>query len=985
MKNKLSFTSSLLKKLNIRINEKSVFVNFFLFNLILYAGVFLGRAIKDALFFSKIGAQYLPIVFIANAITMSIFGTYFARWTGKGYSLKKVSVFLFTICAILILFFSFLFSLELSNHFPGTGLTMGNLVIILFYWLTEIPIFLMLNVIWIISENYISENMGQRLNPKIIGGGHLGIVIGGIIAVYVPSLFNIEMQSLAYVWGGIVLLEIFMIGLIYKVCRPLPRDEEEDLIEEETGDGKTGFFENFMNSFRIVRRYRYSVFFALLALFNFFLFGINDYMLNTRAIDASISEANLVSLLGYFTIGFGLFSALFQFAFFTRIIKKFGIAKTNLGGGIVFVIGSAILLLTSTHMFEPVQKLFIQLFHIERAWLLLYSIALVRFGGYIAEYLFNQTVIPSIYGAIPDEDREVTRTFIEGTFVQTVFGMTGILLILYKLVFKANLDLLILMGAVSASLMVTFSWLMVAEYKKMIALSKMNIQEQIISREIGKISREKVQALLKKKNTFIKTALIEFLAKNERVEFIEDIYGQLGREPKINAAVIDGIIQFNNLDYFDKLLERYIEFELKTKRFMRFKRSQPGELRALLSGFYKMHHNYDTLDMFAGVENNPHCSEEEKQEIIYFLSKLDNKNGIIKAGQLLHQLKNKDLAMSLSAEIGFDNFSREIQNEIDEILAPHKEERDYDRLTELVEIAGKMNYASQATQFAVFESILQGIRFLESRSICAVTVKKMMEKNKFLVLIALHQFLKPESNMPREELPFLLENISCIDNKAINYLDGTYDGFSKENIPLADGFLSINWLLEDFIKNGNPGTVLQAYQVLQHRLEKESEPGYTVAAACELAENELQKLYFSWALMKEWQDIYPAAYILLQRRIDQYYKQSLLYALKFLTEADFYKVELFYKHIMSGNRTLKDNAISLMEQAIPREFYEKIDSYFYLDDETNHSRESDLTLKAKELYGEEVKPENALKILKDNILEKIIQENREVNHGHKIY
>lgn len=104
------------------------------------------------------------------------------------------------------------------------GVSVEKITIAIFYWVTEIPIFLMLNLIWIISEKYISESMGQRLNPKIIDGGHVGIVIGGCIAVFSPSFFKISMQSLTYVWGGILFVAMLMTLIVYKVCLPLPKE-----------------------------------------------------------------------------------------------------------------------------------------------------------------------------------------------------------------------------------------------------------------------------------------------------------------------------------------------------------------------------------------------------------------------------------------------------------------------------------------------------------------------------------------------------------------------------------------------------------------------------------------------------------------------------------------------------------------------------------------------------------------------------------------
>lgn len=970
----------ILKWLNIRPNEKGVFLNFFLFNMVLYTGIFLGRAIRDALFFSKIGADYLPLIFIINAITMSIFGIYFAKWTGKGYSLKNISLRLFSYSALIILLFSFLFSLDLSGSVPNTNLPLEKLAIFVFYFMTEIPLFLMVVVIWIIADGYISESMGQRLNPKIIGGGHIGIVIGGLVAVFAPQLFHIRMQSLSYVWGGIVFFEIFMIALIYKICKPLPREEEEELFEEVQIQEKTGFFREFLGSFKVVKKHKYSIYFALIALFTFFLFGINDYMLTSRAFEAGISEDKLVAILGYFTIGFGLLSALFQFTFFTKIIKKFGIAKTHLGAGLVFIIGSIVLFLTSTHMFEPVQKLIIEISDLEKTWLLLLAIAFARFGGYIAEYLFNQSLIPSIYGAIPEEDREITRTFIEGTFVQMVFGMTGILLIVYKFVFKDNLDFLILLGAVSASFMLTFAWKMIAEYKKMLTLSKTSLKDRILSKLIGpEIDAKKVQSFFAKNNTFITTSLIEFLAKGDKEEFAEDIFNQFGKGRNINVSVINGIITLNNLEYFDKLLEKFIEFNTN-KQFTRFKRGDRIELRTLLSGFYMMHHNYNVMDMFVGIEENPNLTDDQKQEIIYFFSRLDNKAGIIKANQILQNIGDEELRLKLSAEVGFDHFSREIQAELEKLMEPGDKEPDVERLSELINIAAKINYSHRNVLFDIFKLILKSLRFLEVRPLSLSVARDMIQKDSFLALIAVGYFSKEIQNysfsnylFPVEELPGLLSNTPIIQEKDVKYLKGIYNDFSMETLPISNNHFSINLLLEDYIQKSNPALALNSYRALSQRIKDKIEgEDSSIKNAGLLVENEFKKLYLTWIVIAAFKIDNPAIYLFAQKRVDMYYKKSLLYSLSLLPDSDPFDVEHYYNNLMSNNRTLKDNAITLLEQAVPRYFFKKIDDYFYIDDESNTLRENELAAKARDLYPGEAVLDKTLQIFKDELLIKLI-------------
>lgn len=965
---------SILKKLNVRPSEKAIFFSFFLFNLILYAGIFLGRAIRDALFFSNVGAEYLPGIFILNAVTMTIFGPKFTKWTAGGYSLKKISMILLAVSATIITLFSFLFSMNPPGNIPGTTFPLLNGLIILFYWLTEIPIFLMLMLIWIIADNYISESQGQRINPKIIGGGHIGIVIGGIIAVFAPSLFNIKMQSLSYVWAGIAFLEVVMVTVIYKACKPLPRETDEEESEKESVEVKK------TSNLATVKKYKFSFYFLFVTLFNFFLFGINDYMLNTRANEAGIHEGQLISILGYFTIGFGLLSAFIQFSFFTKIIKKFGIARANLGGALIFVGGAIILLITSTHMFEPFQNWFVTISGIEKAQLFLFGIAIVRFGGYVAEYLFNQSLLPALYGSIPSEDRGVIRSFIEGPFTQSVFGATGIFLILYELVFKngnkTNLDLLVLLGAVSAVLMLVFSKLMIPEYTKIIKLSKRSVAEKILASMVGEIDRSKVQGLFAKNSTFVTTSLIDFLSKNKKLEFVEDIFSQFGKNRKINIAVINGIIELDNQEHFDLLVKKFIEFDPDGQKMVRFKYTDSGEIRALLSGFYRMHHNYDVFSMFREIEDNDYCTIEQKREIIYFFSKLENKNGIIKANKILESLDDKKLAIKLSAEIGFDNFAADIRTELGELIESlKKEETDsrFERLKELLFVIPKINYSIQAMLFDTFKKVLESLAFMEVRSIGVKIAKQMIDKHVFLSLAAVDYFSRGGGGLPIEELPGLLADVPLVDEKEISYLQAYRDDFSKDNIPLYNSHFSVNHLMENYTREGKPALALNAYRVLSRRIRADIEENYKVEKPEALFVHELKKLYLAWAVAEESRVANEPAYLFARKRAESYYKKSLLYSLSLLPDSDPFDVEEFYKNLMSGNRLLKDNSITLLEQAVPtREYFKMIDEYFYIDDDGNPAKEIELAARARELYKGEAQASNALTLFNDDILNRLI-------------
>lgn len=527
--------NNLLKKLQIRTSEKNIFFSFALYNFISYTGVFLGRSVRDALFFSKLGEGFLPYALISNAFFMLVYGGIFDKITGYFKTLKRNTIKLYFIFSVITFIFSYIlnnFTLDLT--IPITG-NLKNLIIFVFFIFTEILFFTLINLVWVLADSYISESMGQRLNPKIIGSGQIGITIGGLIAVLIPQFFNLDISFLIYIISFFVFINIFIVQIIYKKCKQLPEDNFEKFFEntEIIIETKTNFIKELISNFKTIAKYKYSLFFAIITVFNFTAFAINDYMLTSRATNANIDENLLTSYLGWFTIFFGLICALFQFTSITSIIKKIGIAKTNLLGPLILTISMFILVLTSLDSFSLINQWISEKIDTNPTMILFFIMAGVRFAGYVVEYLFNQTLLPSIYGALPEEDKGTIRSTIEGPLTQSIIGLTGLGFIVYELCFE-NLDILIIFGLICASLMLYYSYKLIPEYKNILKISKTNPGLRI-SEKAKKIITTKPR---KTKELFeiIKKLNVYYPKKSDKKTFLEHIITK-HEEPflKLNA------------------------------------------------------------------------------------------------------------------------------------------------------------------------------------------------------------------------------------------------------------------------------------------------------------------------------------------------------------------------------------------------------------------------------------------------------------------
>ena len=400
------------------------------------------------------GAELFPLVLIVNAGLM----TWFAGRLGDWWESKGA---LTTLC------WGFLGSaLWIGAGAYLLGATSPTWGLLIFYIGSEIAIFLAMNLIWMLASDYFTEQDQQRYFPNIAAFGLVGVSLGSGVILLNGGLGWFSVFELLWGWAG---LQFGLIGIGGWIITQLPRinasvvDDVDDT--EESANQNGTFWSGLIADWRWIKNgNRYLGLFTVVTVCNFFLLGMFDLTLARGAEHLGTEPDAMAHLLAQWVFGFGLVAALFQWLGFPRLLNRLGVAKLNLGAPLCMLLGAFGYILFASDWLKP-------LVGIQSVDWLLYILVGVRICGWAAEFLFNQSLLPFIYGALPQAEEQRGRLFIEGPVTALTNGAVGVLLIGYFWAFADpsgesygfRLDLLYFIGIIAAAVMWFWSRKMIPE------------------------------------------------------------------------------------------------------------------------------------------------------------------------------------------------------------------------------------------------------------------------------------------------------------------------------------------------------------------------------------------------------------------------------------------------------------------------------------------------------------------------------------------
>jgi CRP-like cAMP-binding protein/MFS family permease len=379
------------------LDEFKKFLPLFFLNFMLTSGFFLARTAKDAMFYSVVGAENLPWAFILNALVIFILGGWISRAQDR-LPLKRMMVISWISTALFTLGFGLIFRIGVTTQ-------LGHIPYFAFFAFFELPYLALTGMFWTFAESYFTERQADYIFPKITGGAHIGTAFAGFLAIF--AIPFIGTSGLIFIWSGMLVIGLILILRMWKKEKPAyysaPEQEES---QESKGEG-------FASGLQAVLRHKYAVLFLLITFCTFFVMSVFDYSLadTSRSILGDDTE-KLTVYLGWITAIFGIVAFFIQLFIVPKLVNRMGVANTNLIAPSLLTIAGGVLL--TIYNFG--------------------AAAIARGLFLVNEFVFNQTLLPFIYGAVPERDRNQVRSTIEGTVTNVALAAAGIFLILPSVV-----------------------------------------------------------------------------------------------------------------------------------------------------------------------------------------------------------------------------------------------------------------------------------------------------------------------------------------------------------------------------------------------------------------------------------------------------------------------------------------------------------------------------------------------------------------------
>lgn len=300
------------KRLLIHAGERGNVLYFLLFFLLVSAGMAIGRSSADALFFKRVGIEYLPLMYIIQSVLLSAVSLVYTAFADR-IPAERFFRQLFSVLIVLIL------GSWIIIHTSGS-----ILIYPVYYLIYEVSSELLL----VHAALYMNQNMttlqAKRLAPLVYAGAQIGTIIGGLTLVFAAPL--VGTQNMLLVWCGLLVAGSAALYVRHKrhgasthfrAPRKTQRLLNDCLVQIQQGL-------KFTYSSSLLRASSLTLFFMVIA------FYVLCYSVNRVYTQTFESEESLTRFFGLLTAVTSMLALFTQLFVTNRAIRHFGVRAINL-------------------------------------------------------------------------------------------------------------------------------------------------------------------------------------------------------------------------------------------------------------------------------------------------------------------------------------------------------------------------------------------------------------------------------------------------------------------------------------------------------------------------------------------------------------------------------------------------------------------------------------------------------------------------------
>ena len=373
----------MLKKLfNIKPGEGLPTLILFIYFFAFVALGITGSAARDAYFLNMVDRDYLPLMFLAVAIVLTLAVAIYNRLS-KNRDLIQTTTVSSLVFALSLVF--------IQNNLKGW------VIPFLYVWV-EVIILIIITQFWILAADVFNPRQAKRLFSILGAGGALASIIIGSSIKYYVSLFGSE--NLLFVTIGFLGVVILMANLIrpYRNINELKnRSTKKD--EKQQSDK---LFTPYIKSLAII--------IGLAAIASVII----DYQFKMIAVAAFPNQDDLVNFFGKYYAITGIARIIIDLYITSRVLSRFGILIAILILPISLMIGSLGFLLSP----------------------ILATVFLSKFSDQVFKFTLHNASIQLFWIPVKKTIKTKLKPIIEGSIRASLQGLSGVVIFIVVTIFN---------------------------------------------------------------------------------------------------------------------------------------------------------------------------------------------------------------------------------------------------------------------------------------------------------------------------------------------------------------------------------------------------------------------------------------------------------------------------------------------------------------------------------------------------------------------
>ena len=390
----------------------------FLYLFLLISGTVMAKAVRDALFLTRIGGENLPYLYIAIALLTGA-AAYIYTQVFRGTTQKQATSYSLVLVAFSVAGFWWLLLHARSVW-----------ILPVFYIWVTIYDAILVSQFWLLANRQYHARQARRTFAFLGAGG----IVGGIVGGFTVNLLAPRMgaESLLLIVSFMLLVCIFVARKASgkeAVPRPAARMEE--------GSGSP-----VMQGLRMLQGSRYLIWIALVLSVTELVSTLVDFQFKVIAQNTFATKDDLASFFGIFQGSLSIANFFLQIFLTGRIIDSAGVKSA------ILILPFAILGGSVAFLFTPA----------------LWSGILLKLGDDGFRHSIHRSVVEMLYLPVPDTVKSKIKIFIDSVAVRFAAGLGGILILLYTQIFGMRIGPLSLIVILFTIAWILLSFLAYSEY-----------------------------------------------------------------------------------------------------------------------------------------------------------------------------------------------------------------------------------------------------------------------------------------------------------------------------------------------------------------------------------------------------------------------------------------------------------------------------------------------------------------------------------------